>query len=509
MQEIDSRRAARILLLTAILAILAGFKLAYLPRSGQFGFDGSFYVNVARNVQEGAGLRTSISMYHYGELELPTRSRLIYPLWPLLLGYVARIVGLYNAVNFLPPLLYLCDLLMLYAIVNRMAKTQWIVTPGHLFVLLIGMNGNFFGATSYPYTEALGFFFALASLLVLDAAFTRSGWYAPLAALLAGAALLTRSQLVIVGAALLITVAWIAICSRRRIAFAAAAFAVYSAFVAFYYFGITRLEGSPNVVIAPPFRMWNPTSGADAFLRERLQGIAASLSPTGGYSFFASFGPVFLLPLVALPVAAVRWWRQRTFCIRPESALIAACALVGVATFASLNLFHHIADFFIPWVFGFRHGLPMLFGIAAAAVYLIGAGRVTRVIALVCIVASIVLSGVRLVDRVTTSRPVSPTPSEWRLFAWLEAQRPRPTIITDRAQHISVYTHANIHWTECRTPPETTRAMLAKLPVDYVIVYASGRGCRFIDGLQDALEIRRSFDAGGEPIIVLGRRRVK
>jgi len=513
MREIDNRAAVRVLLLTAILSILAGFKLAYLPGTGPFGVDGGFYVNVARNVEEGLGVKTSISLYHFGHLELPTRSRVIYPLWPLLLGYTARVIGLFRAVNYLPPFLYLCDLLLLYALTNRLAarmwpQLQWTVTPGHLLVVLMGVNANFFNATTFPYTEGLAFFCALAALLALDtAALHRPVLYGALSAIFAGLGILTRTQLVILGIAIVMTILWTSACNRR-FALAAAFAAVYAVMIAYWYFAVYNVVSTPTIHL-PLYDVWSRPPGLAAFVLERWQGIAASVAPFSPYSYFASFGPAFLLPLGALPIAIVRWWRRRprVFCIPMEASLPAACTLVGLGTYAALNLYHHHPGFFIPWLFGFRHSLPMMFGVAVATVYLLGVHRVTRIAALICIGVTILLSLVALIGQITIPLPVSPTPAERQMFAWLDAQHPRPMVMTVMAQHVAVYTHAGIQWTDCSTPPETTRLMLAKLPIEYVIVYPRDRDCAFLNGLENQLEIRRTFGAPPATIYVLGPRR--
>ncbi|HVR41673.1 MAG TPA: hypothetical protein VMU84_21430, partial [Thermoanaerobaculia bacterium] len=124
-KAVDNRSAMRMLVLALILAALFGMKLAYLPGTGPYSLDGSFYVNAARNVEEGVGLKTNVSMYHRGNLVLPTRSRLIYPLWPLLLGYTGRAIGLVRAINVLTPLFYLIDLILLYVVVRRLQERMW------------------------------------------------------------------------------------------------------------------------------------------------------------------------------------------------------------------------------------------------------------------------------------------------------------------------------------------------------------------------------------------------
>ncbi|HVR38382.1 MAG TPA: hypothetical protein VMU84_04750, partial [Thermoanaerobaculia bacterium] len=77
-----------------------------------------------------------------------------------------------------------------------------------------------------------------------------------------------------------------------------------------------------------------------------------------------------------------------------------------------------------------------------------------------------------------------------------------------KAQHLSVVTHANVYWTECKTPRATTRLMLEKLPVDYVIVYDFERRCEFVRGLGGLLVERAAFGEGADRIHVVGRRTI-
>ncbi|HEX2061557.1 MAG TPA: hypothetical protein VHK90_12525 [Thermoanaerobaculia bacterium] len=491
MSDIDSRRAARLVLLAAIVAVLGAAKLAYLPGTGPFGTDGSFYVNVARNVQEGIGLKTNVSLYHYGQTELPTRTPLIYPLWPLLLGFAGRAIGLLAAVNYLPPLFYVLDLILVYMLVNRLAPSDSIFTHGHLFALLLGVNVQFFGTTSFPYTEGLGFFFALLALIALD-----RRWGAA-AGLLCGLALLTRTQMVLVGIGIAVAFLWSALRERRHVRQAIAFFGVYALMVACWQLFFVRVPSSPTVPL-PPFAMWNETSGIADWLRQRLEGVIVSLTPWSPFSYFAIFHAAFVLPLVAIPVALVRWWRTKSFAPRP---LAIACAVTALGTYASLNLYHHVSGFLVPWLFGYRHALPMIFGIAVAAAYL------PRVVTYVCCAIAIGVGIFAIVDLVTAPRVFTPTPAEAQMIAWLERQEPRPVVLTARAQHLSAYSHASIHWTECRTGREMTRLMLQRLPIQYVIVYPGEERCEFLRSLRDLLEVRTSFGTGRDRVVVLSVRR--
>ena len=135
--------------------MLAGFGVAkarYNPDPvGHYRYDGSVYYEVARNVAEGRGLQTRLSLYHQGRRELPGPSTL-YPLWPLTLGGAGAILGLERAATALPEALFFLDLILLYALARRLAGNgseiiaiggRPLVDVGHLAVLAFRSNRIF------------------------------------------------------------------------------------------------------------------------------------------------------------------------------------------------------------------------------------------------------------------------------------------------------------------------------------------------------------------------------
>src|SRR5512146_3285628 len=89
-----SSRTGRAIVFAAIFLSAMALKWPARPGDGPYGVDGSNYFQMARHVAEGDGLVTSLSLYHVGYKQLPTRSFMTYPVWPLLLGYTGRIVGM-------------------------------------------------------------------------------------------------------------------------------------------------------------------------------------------------------------------------------------------------------------------------------------------------------------------------------------------------------------------------------------------------------------------------------
>ena len=107
--------------LMAVLLPLIALKLSYRAGSGPYGLDASYYFQIARHVMHGDGLLSSVSLYREG-LILPARAT-IYPLWPLVLGYTARAIGLVRAANVLPPLLYVIALLLLFYLTRNVRRS--------------------------------------------------------------------------------------------------------------------------------------------------------------------------------------------------------------------------------------------------------------------------------------------------------------------------------------------------------------------------------------------------
>ena len=90
-ERADDRRQ-RLLLLALLMLGFLGLKLAFNPGIGRNSLDGDFYYQIARNVQEGRGLKTNLSLYHQGIKSFPQKTNMA-PLWPLTLGYSGRWMG--------------------------------------------------------------------------------------------------------------------------------------------------------------------------------------------------------------------------------------------------------------------------------------------------------------------------------------------------------------------------------------------------------------------------------
>src|SRR4030081_94598 len=109
----ESDRKRRLIVLALLLAPLVTLHVLHAPRRGPFSNDPSYYLQVARHVAAGDGLMSSVSLYHEGLTPLPQPFDL-YPLWPLLLGGVGKVIGVIAAANVLPQIFFVLDLYLFY-----------------------------------------------------------------------------------------------------------------------------------------------------------------------------------------------------------------------------------------------------------------------------------------------------------------------------------------------------------------------------------------------------------
>ena len=72
---------------------------------------------------------------------------------------------------------------------------------------------------------------------------------------------------------------------------------------------------------------------------------------------------------------------------------------------------------------------------------------------------------------------------EQLLLAWLDTQRPLPSVVTTEPWKYAAFSRAGFHWTLCRHPPEQTLRLLEVVGVDYVVIRRRERKCNFVRDL--------------------------
>ena len=528
-----TRRTRSFGLLIALLTMFAAAKTQLDIGLGPSARDADYYFTIARSIALGEGLRSTLSLYYQGFKEFPhlvTQS----PVWPVVLGFGAKIFGLGNLTTTLPVILYLLDLMLVYFLALRLRERMaepaagWFLRQGrlpdigHVAVLILGSNIVFFRFTSVPNNEAIAYCFVISGLIALDRAVTdRSLGWAGVAGLLGTTALLTRVQALGFALAVPLVFAWLALSDRRYARLAPATlvggllpFVPWVAYLASEgllsfrgALGMETLRMTPELpvfehaVILPT--LWD-------VVKDRASGLLVAFDPRGfetSYTFqYAALA--YAAPLAAAH-AAVGWLRTRSlpgYLLPARLALPAATLIAGLGMLAPVHTLH--MAIWSPWLFGFRHGIPLLFLILPALVYLdTRAGRAWRVVAALMVVGSIAASAVGV--KQLLDRPFNNGPGEfgWEIIQWLDVQDPRPSVVTTHSWDLAPFSLSGYHWTQCMQPPEDTLTLLTKARADYVAVYPVERKCNFVRGLRPhSLRLVKEFGKGGAAIRLLALR---
>ncbi|GEM_PF-2841706 len=521
------RRAQR-LLATGLLLLLVGglvwLKAGYRITNG-YGIDGRYYLQLARHIQEGDGLVSSVSLYHQGFRTWPHRVNQT-PLWPLMLGAGARLTSLDVAGRRLPELLWVLDLFLVYALANRLwnrvaqrPAAGWLGSGvpnlGHAAVLLIGTNPVLFRFTSAPYSEALGFALAFGGLLALDLAAERgSARWAALCGVLCALAVLTRGQLVVL---LLAVLGGLVLAARghergwRLPAMAAAmVIVVFAPWIAYLASWVPRLTPTvvlgfatvPEALSLPTYDFWVTTDSLGDYLWDRGNGLLVAFTYGHRQSYSASHGPAVYLLFAALAVVAVLLARcpRRVFdWFGPQQALVWAMLAIGIGTL--LPVHHAHAKIIFEWLFGHRHGLPLVFLLIPAMACLFAQRLVVVRLATAIVVGWTGIAGaVRIAEAGKVSDGIKP-PDHY--FArWIDERPEPPIILTTKPTNMAYLSRGRFHWTACMESADTTRKLIEDTGVEYVAVFRQQRKCPYFVGMtEDELYPIETF--GHKPRIVL------
>ena len=524
------RRAPAWAVLAAILTVLCVFKVIYDPYPiGNFGQDAGLYYNIARHVAEGDGLLTSVSTQNQGIKKLPFPTS-AYPLWPFLLGKAGVVVGLDRAVVWLPNLLFVVSLVLLYRLTNIMTalwedanlagrRPIGTLTLGHVMVIIFGFNPVYFKFTSLPFTEGLAFTLLFATLLALyEAGRGRTVLWGAVAGGLAALGYLTRYQFL--GLAVVVPIAFLMVGIRHRPFRIAAAVSLlaglmpiagwvhhvgssYGAYAPGMLVDFSALRQTPEL---EPYQFIVHTSSIADFLGDRLWGaVSVAFNPLSRFSYVRDFGAAaYLLPLAAVYFVVHAASVRSAIRHLTDPRYLVAIGTVGAGLLCLAQVHGMHANRFGGWFFQFRQGLPLILGIVISSAFL--ATRPSppvRIGLALVLVISCAWIGVQFTREVQKREQYhGPTAAQRELSRWIDQQVPTPVFAATDGYVLAGLTRGLFHSVSCDENAAQMTTYFERVGVSYLITEKDTRECAYFTSVRDSLEQVQTFGAGTDEITV-------
>ena len=371
------------------LSFLLIVKVLYTLNVDSFGWDGSYYYGIARNIRDTFRFTTNLSLYHQGMNYLPHPTP-VYPLWPYLLGYVSHLFPLEVVARVLPILFYFGSIIIAYSLIQKnlpdnIVKTKYfVVNYSHLGVFIFFLHGQYFVATSNPYTEAMAYFLLLICLTRLArimrsdrmATFIEIGvWSAVL--------LLVRSQLVVFFMSVIFFYLLV-LFSSRNIKYLAGIFMLIVSFFITYspqLIFLSKKFGQINpatILFFDQYQASNLLSKLHVlmryetfveFLYYKIYGLGVAFLPWGKYSYSMTFHGFQYSLIGASLLACITYSSKKNrdilhkeisdLLFQPEKKFFLFFLIFSLAFFCSIQMLHK--TLWATWNFPTRHALVCSF----------------------------------------------------------------------------------------------------------------------------------------------------
>ncbi len=493
-----------------LLTALGTFKVFYgVENLEEFQqTDGTYYLNVASHVRDGDGLATDISLYHKGYREFPHPTS-VAPLWPLLLGALGVLFPLLPASIAINSLFYFVTLLVGY----RWARRNWPedlfgpilkgVHAGHVWILVMGFNADFFRFTSLSYTEGLAFSLLLLLLLRAESLFSKPGVRTGLElGVWLGLLILSRGQMLLVAIAAFGTLGLCIALGARRAAstLMAATAAVTCALVLLpeylYIQSFVSEAGLASLVRFDQNRVndalsaipvLKPTDGLWSYIKDRAPGFLYAYDPSAKYGFNAVFNGAQWIALISIP-ASLFWVvsqlkdfslsRWRTTLLKPRNVAICFSVILALGAYFSLHTIHKVYS--SPWNFGRRQALIAGLLFFVAFIWMLRRRKpVTYLLAILVLVSSSRAGALEMERNYRTKKRVyNPETYRQELVDYLvaEARRlGRPLVVAAPAYEgpqLALKTGGSVHyhWVYTQTSRDDYLTLFREFNVDYVIM---------------------------------------
>ena len=522
------RRTTREWLVTLLIACALcgtalGVRLAYHVPFGD-GLDGAYYLQIARRVAEGHGLETTYSVFHMGLSPLPQRAT-TYPLLPLVIGTLARVVPLETAAVWLPGAAYVLSVGLAFGLFQwalrrslpRRSSLEHLVLAA-LLALWLALIPDYVWTSARPYTETVGTVCVLVTLWAFgrcSGAHFRSARRRALSfagvGVLAGLCYLARFQLVAVPVALVLSralardrrafrdAAWLALGSATCLGWQAAR---QLSLPNGSFFALLDFASYRQLASLPRFDYQMHFDSRWDWLVDKLHGVLVSLSPVDDNSYLVQLGfLVWLVPLAVTArliervgrVARSGWPALRADGLRrPRHAAWLASAWLGLFAVLPIHTVHSLR--WRDWAFPWRQGLPLVFLIIPCAVWLWSRTHwLPRMLAALALALSLLVCG-RKTDELLAARP---SPRMFQGYAevasYLDRVGPTHGTLGMEHQSLAVFTEAPLYWLACWSPPELAKALLAELPIERIVLRPGELGCSSLNGIRSRLRPERAF----------------
>lgn len=495
-------------------------KIHFNLKTRALGIDGGLYFDVAMNVRDGQGLVSDIALFNSAFTDLP-HPTVLYPLWPMMLGWMARFFPLWELSIWLPTVLFGVSLLLLYRLVNRLFPGPifpdvWVpLNAGHAAVMIFGSAEAYMIHTSRPFSEGLAFVILFLTLLRVKSLFEKVSPYLGFeVGIWLGLLVLARSQLILVWMALFPVLLLRLLGSERRrwwlpttllliglglvIGEQLLFFATFMPDPAFLYLMRFDLFRDPSPLHVVPVLV--QTNGLWDYLQDRAAGIPIAFG-VGRKGYVHSFGPISMVLPLSLPFALLglmRWvgpawtrfqarpsfwsWLKEQAIVQEKYGYWVFLGLMSLGGFLSLHTIHKAN--FAEWNFGTRHALTAFFLFFAVFLGMTRQPVLGRSVALVLLVASTGINLDHASDRVKRQKQIEST---WQpelnrdIVAFLERiqlQEPRVRVIAPdmRIQRFGAFTSGiGYYWMYQKTTLEELDYLCHELGARYLLLPSSMR----------------------------------
>jgi hypothetical protein len=490
------------------------------------GLDGAYYFQIARHVAQGKGLSTTYSVFHMGLSPLPQVAT-TYPLLPLLIGCLGRVVPLELAAVWLPGVAYVLSVVVCFAFLlwqtarslpNSARSTRLALCT--LIAIWVGVTPDLVWASARPYTDTLGtllVFLTLACFGLCSSALFRSRTARSAAffgvGMLSGLCYLTRFQLLVVSVALVLA----RVVARDRRALQDSAWLTLGAlpclaWQAWRQFSVPHAElralfdfaAYRQLPSLPRFSYDMQFDTRWAWLKDKLRGVLVSLDPRSNDSYLVQHGFLaWLAPLglsLLLGRLGLRLAKQgrRAFTHsglrRPRHAALLASAWLGLLAVLPIHAVHSLR--WRPWAFPWRQGLPITFLIIPALIWLWSLdSKLLRSVVALALAASLVVCSKKTLELVVHKTSPRMTQGYAEVGAYLERLAPRTGTMGIEHQGLGVFTDAPLYWLACWSPPALASTLVRELPIERIVLRPGELACSSLDGIRARLQRERSFVA--------------